>query len=300
MVPLISSMCKGPLGVRQLPRTWWKVTLRKAGLLDSAYPDCSRELDDWCLQALQLDKEKTLGYLRDELPTYLQFEAWVLEQKGGVLNQARVDRWNDGVEKRVHVNPGKIDETYPDIGFDINKVQITSAVILNGMQDWGLFHKRDLAVSSDLTFSISPLISSLDVGPLGVLQLPRTWFKVLLKTKGLLHADYPDCGGGLDTDVINVLGLDKTSTLAYLRTECPTYLQFETWVREQTNNQFDWPKIHAWHNFLLNRIHPDKKRADIHTTIGRVDNGEIVHGVMLNHLEDWAYAHRAVKQYLKT
>ena len=111
MIPLISSLSYGPLGVCQLPRTWWKVSLRAAGQLDSAYPDCSRELDDWCLNALELDKEKTLAYIRDRRPTYLQFESWVLEQKGGKLDLARIERWNDGVEKRVHVNPRKIEET---------------------------------------------------------------------------------------------------------------------------------------------------------------------------------------------
>ena len=34
MIPLISSLSYGPLEVLQLPRTWWKVLLRKAGLLD--------------------------------------------------------------------------------------------------------------------------------------------------------------------------------------------------------------------------------------------------------------------------
>jgi len=285
----------GPIGVRQLPRTWWKTTLRKAGLLDVSYSDCSRELDSWVLQVLELDKEKTLAYIRDEVPTYLQFEVWVVGQKGGTLDQARVDRWNEGVENRVHVNPGKIDETYPDIGLDFSKARITSAVVLNAMQDWGLFHKNDLmSESSDLNFPIAPLISSLDVGPLGVFQLARTWLKVLMRAKGVLRADYPDFGGGLDLDVLTVLGLDKEEALDYLRGEMPTYLQFETWISDKVKNQFDRDKINTWHNFLLNRIHPGPKRADIHQTIGREDDGNITRGVMLNHLEDWAWAHQAV------
>jgi len=297
VIPLISSMCMGPLGVRQLPRTWWKVILGEVELLDQTYPDCSPELDQWCLHALELDRERTLLFLRDLRPTYLEFEAWILEQKGGSLDPARIDRWNKSVEKRVHVNPRKIEETYPDIGFDMTEVRITSAVILNCMQDWSLFYKNDLmSESSDLTFSISPLISSLDVGPLGVLQLPRIWLKILMKAKGVLHPDYPDCGDGLDSDVLDVLGLDKAKTLDYLRNETPTYLQFETWVSEHVSNQLDWNKIHEWHSFVINRIHSEQKRVDIHQTIGREDDGEITHGVILNHLEDWAYAYRAVME----
>ena len=39
MVPLISSLAYGPLGACQLPRTWWKVLTRNAGILDDEYPD---------------------------------------------------------------------------------------------------------------------------------------------------------------------------------------------------------------------------------------------------------------------
>jgi len=295
MIPLISSMCRGPLGVCQLPRTWWKVTLRANGLLDSAYPDCSRELDDWCLNALELDKEKTLDYVRNVRPTYLEFENWVLDQKGGKLDQARIDRWNDGVEKRVHVNPRKIEETYPDIGFDMSEVRVTSAVILNCMQDWGLFHKNDLMSGTfDLKAPVVPLISSIDFGQLRVMQLPRTWLKVLLNARNLLLPDYPDCGGGLDQNVLDALGLDRDRTLGYLRTELPSYTQFESYILGQTNGQIDHDKVQEFHTFMLNRVHPDKKRADIHNTIGKEEDGTLTNGVLLNHLEDWALAHKAL------
>ena len=87
MIPLISSMCRGPVGVCQLPRFWWKAVLRQAGRLDPEYPDCSRGLDIWLLHALGLERDQTLSYLRNEVPRYLQFEAWVLAQKGGALRQ---------------------------------------------------------------------------------------------------------------------------------------------------------------------------------------------------------------------
>ena len=34
MIPLIGSICTGPLGVCQLPRTWWKALSRSAVLLN--------------------------------------------------------------------------------------------------------------------------------------------------------------------------------------------------------------------------------------------------------------------------
>ena len=45
MIPLISSLCYGPLGACQLPRLWWKVTLNEAGALAEDYPECTGGLD---------------------------------------------------------------------------------------------------------------------------------------------------------------------------------------------------------------------------------------------------------------
>lgn len=295
MVPLVSSMCMGPLGVRQLPRTWWKVLLRSLGQLDPDYPDCSRELDDWCLLALELDREATLAWIRQERPTYLEFERWVLEQKSGSIDPNRIARWNAGVERRVHLNPAKIDETYSDIGYTFERTTPISAVTLNCLQDWSLYHQRELcSEGSPSPLLLPPLISSLDVGPLGVLQLPRTWQKVLMRAGGLLDPDYPDCGQGLDAAVLEVLGLDQEETLVHLRSKLPSYPDFESWVRLKVGDQFDRDRIDQWHQKLLKRVHPDWKREEIHRTIGRDDDGTLLRGVMLNHLEDWAYAHRAV------
>jgi len=190
MIPLISSISYGPLGVCQLPRFWWKVLLRKADLLDPEYPDCSGGLDTWVLEVLSLDKETTLGYLRENMPNYLQFEAWVLQQKGGSLDRDAVNKWNESVRTRIHTRPEKIAETYRDIGPDLigiqsnfsDDVHINSAVILNSLQDWQLFYTRDL--NSDfarLGGRVVPLIATIDYGPLEVCQLPRTWLKILLR-----------------------------------------------------------------------------------------------------------------------
>ncbi len=295
MIPLISSRCRGLLGVSQLPRTWWKALLHGAGLLDAAYPPCSRELDSWCLDVLEIDRKDAMDHLRTAMPTYLEFEAWILERRGGRFNQARIARWNNAVERRVHANPAKIAETYGDIGWDTDAETEVSALLLNCLQDWALFYRTREA----MPFTMPPLISSLDTGPLGVLQLPRTWLKVLLRGQGMLHSDYPDCGGGLDAGVFEVLGVDPDRALRFLREETPSYLRFEAWVREQTNNRFDRDRIATWHRFLVDRVHPEGKRTAIHSTIGRPDDGSVVHGVILNHLEDWALAHKALLDHIQ-
>ena len=292
MIPLISSICYGPLGVCQLPRFWWKVLLRKAGLLDAEYPDFSGGLDRSVLEVLGLDKETTLAYLRDNMPNYLDFEDWVLQQKGGALDRDGVDEWNERVRTRVHTSPGKIAETYGDIGFG-DDANIHSAVILNSLQDWQLFYKRDVKSDyADLGGRVVPLIATIDYGPLEVCQLPRTWLKILLKARGLLHPDYPDMTeSGLDPRVLRALNIEPADAVAYIREDLPAYLQFEDWVLEQNNGEIDRGPVDEWNAFLRTRIDRDQKRTEIHATIGRADDGTLTSAVVLNHIEDWHLAH---------
>jgi hypothetical protein len=60
---------------------------------------------------------------------------------------------------------------------------------------------------------IVPLIGSAEVGPLGVLHLPRLWLKISLDAKGLLADGYPAVGTGFDQMVLDGLGLQKTRSL---------------------------------------------------------------------------------------
>lgn len=292
MIPLISSICYGPLGVCQLPRFWWKVLLRKTGLLDEEYPDCSGGLDKSVLEVLGLDKEFTLTYLRENIPNYLEFEDWILKQKGGALDRDSIEKWNQRVRTRIHTRPEKIAETYGDIGFS-DDVKVTSAVVLNCLQDWQLFYKRDLNRDfSALGGRVVPLIATIDYGPLGVCQLPRTWLKILLKAKGLLHPDYPHMTeNGLDPRVLGVLKIAPAEAVAYIQENLPTYLEFENWVLQQKHRDIDREAVEKWNDFVRNRIHNERKRAEIHATVGRKDDGSLTSAVVINHIEDWHLAY---------
>ncbi|HCR17375.1 MAG TPA: hypothetical protein DIU35_07810 [Candidatus Latescibacteria bacterium] len=290
MIPLISSLCYGPEEVCHLPRFWWKVLTKKKGVLDEEYPDYSGGLDNSVVEILGLDKETTLGYLRDNLPNYLDFEAWIVQQSGGSLDRSAVDKWNASVRNRIHTRPEKIEETYNDIGFD-EGVAINSAVILNSLQDWQLFFKRDLdSESSDLGSGVIPLIASIDYGPLEICQLPRTWLKISLNARELLHADYPECGGGLDAKVLEVLGLDQDATVAHIHETRQSYLDFEKYVLE-TLGELDRQAIDEWNEFINTRVHGKSKRTEIHATVGHTDDGSLTSAVILNHIEDWHLAH---------
>lgn len=289
MVPMVGSICKGSLGICHLPRTWWKTVTRAVGLLDPDYPDNSGGLDTWCLQAIELDVDEVYDYLRSELPDYVTFERWVLDQKNNQLPTARIARFNDIVQYRRHIRPHKITETYADIGFDPEVDTYTSALLLNTLQDWHLFHAKDYhSDQCDIPVGTSPLISSLDVGPLNIMQLPRTWYKILLEAKGLLNSDYPACGGGLDQNVLDAIGLDREGTVGYIQESHPTYMTFERWVIDQVG-EIDRQKVDAFQTFMQNREHPEPKRMGIYTLTGC--DPSITNGVLLNHLEDWRYAY---------
>ena len=75
MIPLIGSICKGPLGINQLPLTWWKVLMRQLGQLGETYPDKSSGRDAWCLDALEVNLDEAYDFIRETLPDYVTFES---------------------------------------------------------------------------------------------------------------------------------------------------------------------------------------------------------------------------------
>jgi hypothetical protein len=290
MIPMIGSNCQGPLGISQLPRTWWKAITRRVGILDETYPDNSGGLDTWCLDALELDIDETYEFLRDNLPDYVQFETWIVERKNGHFSKARADRFNSLLQRRVHSRTHKITETYGDIGYDLETHTEVGALLLNTLQDWSLFHDRDFA-TGDVPKGIPPMVSSLDMGPLNVPQLARTWHKVMLEAKGLLNEDYPACGGGLDQRMLDALALDRDQTLDYLAGSLPSYLEFEGWVLDQIS-EVDRAKVEGFRQQMVTREHPEPKLSGIHDLTGC--DRSITNGCLLNHVEDWRYAYDLV------
>ena len=105
MIPLVSTLCQGPLGVAQLPRLWWKNLLHQAGQLDADYPFCSGGLDKYVLEVLRLDQDRALNFLWDQRPTYLQFEEWVTAE--GTHEDTRIARWNKSLVSAHPLCPGQ-------------------------------------------------------------------------------------------------------------------------------------------------------------------------------------------------
>ena len=137
-VPLISSGVSGPLGVLHLPRFWQKVVLKATGNLHEEYPECGAGFDAMVLAALDLDQEATLAYLHENVPSYPEFEKWILEQKDGSLDEGAVDEFNAAAAGYNHDDDTR--KAILDAAGIADDGSILDAVNLNQLEDWTEFH----------------------------------------------------------------------------------------------------------------------------------------------------------------
>src|ERR1041384_8812029 len=100
-VPRISSGAAGPLGVLHLPRLWLKVSLEEAGKLAPGYPGVGKGFDAMTLAALGLEEQAVRDYIKQNKPTYPQFEAWV-KKNAKSLNPQAVEKHNAAVRGSNH------------------------------------------------------------------------------------------------------------------------------------------------------------------------------------------------------
>lgn len=142
-IPLISSGTAGPLGVLHLSRFWLKASLEARGRLDSRYPGCGKGFDQMTLDALGLDKQATLDFIKNSRPTYPQFEAWIKRQPGVKLDAATIEKHNAAVRGYNHD-----DETRRGVlknnGLPDDENAPRDAVRLNDLDSWQEFHEAVL------------------------------------------------------------------------------------------------------------------------------------------------------------
>jgi len=142
--------------------------------------------------------------------------------------------------------------------------------------------------------TIVPLISSGIAGPLGVLHLPRLWLKLSLERVGKLAPGYPGAGQGYDQMVIDGLGLNRDAVVDFVKTNKPTYCQFEAWVKK-TGTKVDKASIEKLNTAIRGYIHDDDTRKSILGANGLADDAAACKdAVNLNNLDDWKEFHQAV------
>lgn len=142
--------------------------------------------------------------------------------------------------------------------------------------------------------TIVPLISSGVAGPLGVLHLPRLWLKASLEARGKLAPGYPGAGKGYDQMVIDGVGLNRDTLLAFIRDQRPTYPQFEAWVKQQPGVKLDKTNIEKLNASIRGYNHADDVRRSILSANGLPDDGNAPKdAINLNNLDDWKEFHEA-------
>ena len=142
--------------------------------------------------------------------------------------------------------------------------------------------------------ALIPLISSSVAGPLGAIHLPRLWSKVLLTATGQLADGYDECGQGFDQMVLDGLGIDRDSAVDNIKSNKPTYPQFEKWVLDQRGGSIPASEIEASNAAIRGYNHADETRGEILSAAGIADDGSILDAVNLNNLDDWTELHSAV------
>ena len=100
-VPLISSGVAGPLGVLHLPRLWQKVSLEEKRKLASGYPGVGKGFDAMTLAALGLEEQAVRDYIKQNNPTYPEFESWV-KKNAKSLNRDAIEKHNAAVRGYNH------------------------------------------------------------------------------------------------------------------------------------------------------------------------------------------------------
>jgi hypothetical protein len=141
-VPLISSGVTGPLGILHLPRMWQKVSLEAAGKLAPGYPGIGRGFDAMTCANLGLEEQAVKNFIKQQKPTYPEFEAWVKKNAKSLKSQA-IEKHNAAVRGYNHD-----DETRKEILGNCRLADDASApkdaVNLNNLDDWYEFHRAVL------------------------------------------------------------------------------------------------------------------------------------------------------------
>ena len=138
-VPMISSGVAGPLGVLHLPRLWLKTSLEARGKLAAGYPGCGKGYDQMVIDGLGLNRDAVLNYIKNDKPTYPQFEAWVKSQPGAKLDRNSIHRLNQSI-LNYHHDDNLSKEIRASTGYKEDGSVTSSATELNALDDWQAFH----------------------------------------------------------------------------------------------------------------------------------------------------------------
>ena len=124
--------------------------------------------------------------------------------------------------------------------------------------------------------------------------MPRLWLKVSLEQRGKLAAGYPGIGKGYDQMVLDALGLKNEAVVDYIKTQRPSYCEFEAWIKKQPGAKVDKGSIEKLNSAIRGYIHDDGTRKSILGANKLADDASACRdAVNLNNLDDWKEFHEA-------
>jgi hypothetical protein len=138
IVPLISSGVAGPMGVLHLPRLWLKVSLESTGKLAPGYPGAGKGYDQMVIDGLGLQRDAVIAFIKQNKPTYPQFEAWV-KKNAKQQDRASIEKLNSAIRGYIH-DDGTRKSILGANGLPDDASAPKDAVNLNNLDDWKEFH----------------------------------------------------------------------------------------------------------------------------------------------------------------
>ena len=142
IVPLISCGVTGPLGVVHLPRLWLKLSLELKGKLAPGYPGAGKGFDQMVIDGLGLKREAVIDFIKQNRPTYPQFEAWV-RKTGTKVDRASIEKVNAAI-RGYHHDDATRKAILSANGLPDDAQAPQDAVSLNALDDWKEFHEAVL------------------------------------------------------------------------------------------------------------------------------------------------------------
>lgn len=95
--------------------------------------------------------------------------------------------------------------------------------------------------------------------------------------------------------VIDGLGLNREAVIDFIKTQRPTYPQFEAWIRQQPGVKLDKASVEKLNASIVGYNHDDATRKGILSANAIPDDGSAARdAVNLNNLDDWKEFHEAV------
>jgi hypothetical protein len=138
IVPAISSLASGPLGLLHLPRLWGKAIIKAGATLPEGFHSGSGPLDVQLAEAIGMDLAASVRYVNAELPPYLVYEQWVRDN-ATTLDAGTLTAWNERMRTRAKP-PAMAAEERAMLG--LADETLGGSAILNDLIDWHLWHEE--------------------------------------------------------------------------------------------------------------------------------------------------------------